>query len=75
MKTKLISDETVDRLVFILESKPTLTQFEIDLINDTFARYKEYGSKTHLSKKQVGVIADVFRKVKMANLKPLGGKT
>lgn len=71
-KKLLINNETVDQLIFILESKPTtLTQFEINFINGTFKRYKGYGSKTHLSGKQAKVIADVFRKVKIVNLKPL----
>lgn len=67
----LIHSEIVDQLIFILESKPELSQFERDIINDIVTRYKQYGRKTHLSKKQVKVIGEIYLKVKISNLELL----
>ena len=66
-----ITNESLNQLIFILESKLTLTQFEVDLVNDTFERYKTYGNKTRLTKKVAKVIFDIYFKTKIVSLEPL----
>lgn len=67
-----ITNTTRDQLVHILEAKPDyLTKFEIDLVNDTLERHKQYGSNTRLTAKAAKVIDDIFLKVYTHGLEPL----
>lgn len=74
MKTDFIEikTKTLDQLVFISDHGPgDMDEFEVDLINDTVDRYKMYGRKTQLSKKQIRMIEQIYYNLRLNSVAPI----
>lgn len=67
-----ISEETLKHLAFVFKEcdNSELTCFEIHFLNDTRQRFLEFGSKTHLSPKQVDIIKSIYYKKILLDYSP-----